>query len=86
MGLLKELGADHIINYREVPNWGEHAKFLIPNHNGVQHIIKVGGPATIAQSPEDIAIDGVISIIDFIGSSSKEQPTFLDCLSNLCTV
>lgn len=45
-----------------------------------------GGPATIAQSLKAVAIGGVISIIGFIGSSSKEQPTFLDCLSNLCTV
>ncbi|CAN9361734.1 unnamed protein product [Alternaria alternata] len=65
--LLKQLGADHIINYRETPNWGEQAKALTSDRTAV-------------------AIDGVISIIGFIGGLSKEQPTFLDCLSNLCTV
>jgi NADPH:quinone reductase-like Zn-dependent oxidoreductase len=83
---LEQLGADHIKNYHETPNWGEQAKALTSDRTGVQHIIEVGGPATIAQSPKAVAIDGVISIIGFIGGSSKEQPTFLDCLSNLCTV
>lgn len=40
----------------------------------------------MAQSLKAVAIDGVISIIGFIGGFSKEQPTFLDCLNNLCTV
>lgn len=33
-----------------------------------------------------IAIDGVITIIGFVGGMTKEQPGFLDCLTNLCTV
>lgn len=40
----------------------------------------------MAQSLKAIKIDGVISIIGFIGGFSKDQPTFLDCLNNLCTV
>jgi NADPH:quinone reductase-like Zn-dependent oxidoreductase len=40
----------------------------------------------MAQSLKAVGIDGVISIIGFIGGFSKEQPTFLDCLSNICTV
>lgn len=40
----------------------------------------------MAQSLKAVAIDGVISIIGFVGGFSKEQPTFLDCLSNICTV
>ncbi|KAK0367684.1 zinc-binding dehydrogenase [Colletotrichum limetticola] len=86
IALLKRLGADHVINYKENPHWGEYAKTLTPGQSGVHHIIEVGGPATIAQSLQAIKIDGVISIIGFLGSASAEQPTFLDCLSNLCTV
>jgi NADPH:quinone reductase-like Zn-dependent oxidoreductase len=84
--LLEQSGANHIINYRETPDWGEQAKALASDRTGVQHVIEVGGPATIAQSLKAVAIDGVISIIGFIGGSSKEQQIFLDCLSNLCTV
>lgn len=83
---LKKLGADHVINYKETPNWGETAKSLTPGGKGVEHVIEVGGPTTMAQSLKAIAYDGVISIIGFVGGFSKEQPTFLDCLSNMCTV
>ncbi|KAF1993137.1 hypothetical protein P154DRAFT_451005 [Amniculicola lignicola CBS 123094] len=83
--MLKKLGADHVINYKENPNWGEAAKSLTPGHEGVQHVIEVGGPTTMAQSLKAVRIDGVISIIGFLGGFSKDQPTFLDCLNNLCT-
>ncbi|KAH4050120.1 hypothetical protein HBH98_095900 [Parastagonospora nodorum] len=82
---LKKLGADHVINYKDTPNWGEEAKKLTGG-GGVEHVIEVGGPSTMAQSLKAIAIDGVISIIGFIGGMSKDQPTFLDCLTGMCTV
>jgi NADPH:quinone reductase-like Zn-dependent oxidoreductase len=58
---LKKLGADHVINYKENPNWGEQAKNLTPNGLGVEHVVEVGGPTTLAQSLKAIAFDGVIS-------------------------
>jgi NADPH:quinone reductase-like Zn-dependent oxidoreductase len=78
--LLKKYGADHVINYKETPNWGEAAKSLTPGGAGVEHVVEVGGPTTMAQSLKAIKIDGVISIIGFIGGFDKEQPSFLDCL------
>lgn len=83
---LKSLGADHIINYREDANWGETAK-KITGGRGVQHILEVGGPNTMAQSLKAIAFDGVISIIGFLGGvKGEKQPTYLECLTNICTV
>ena len=83
---LKQLGADHIINYKDEPNWGEAAKKLTGGR-GVQHILEVGGPATMRQSINAIAIDGVISIIGFLGGGKGEnEPGFLDCLMHMCTV
>ncbi|KAF2451459.1 NAD(P)-binding protein [Karstenula rhodostoma CBS 690.94] len=84
--LLKKLGADHVINYKENPNWGEQAQSLSPGGLGVDHVVEVGGPTTLKQSLVAVKIDGVISIIGFIGGFSKDQPSFLDCLNNLCTV
>lgn len=84
--LLKKLGADHVINYKETPNWGETAASISASTGGVQHVVEVGGPSTLAQSLKAIAIDGVITIIGFIGGGAEKQPTFLDCLNNLCTV
>ncbi|EMC91799.1 hypothetical protein BAUCODRAFT_38938 [Baudoinia panamericana UAMH 10762] len=83
---LKQLGADHVLNYKEDANWGETAKKLTGGR-GVQHVIEVGGPTTMKQSLKAIAIDGVISIIGFLGGvKGEQQPTFLDCLNNICTV
>jgi NADPH:quinone reductase-like Zn-dependent oxidoreductase len=84
--ILKKYGADHVINYKENPNWGEQARSLTPGQEGVKHVVEVGGPTTMAQSLKAVKIDGVISIIGFIGGFSKDQPTFLECLNNICTV
>lgn len=46
---LTALGADHVINYREVEKWGE-AVLALTNGLGVDHAIEVGGPNTLAQS------------------------------------
>lgn len=83
--LLKKYGADHVINYKETTNWGEEAKKLTPGQEGVHHVVEVGGPATMTQSLKAIQIDGVISIIGFIAGHEENQPTFLECLSNICT-
>ncbi|KAF4631911.1 hypothetical protein G7Y89_g6214 [Cudoniella acicularis] len=84
---LKKLGADHVINYKDEPNWGEKAKSLSRGGEGVDHILEVGGPSTMKQSLEAVKIDGVISIIGFLGGGSKEkEPSFLDALKKVCTV
>jgi NADPH:quinone reductase-like Zn-dependent oxidoreductase len=82
---LKKLGADEVINYKDTTNWGEKAKELTGGVR-VQHVVEVGGPATMAQSLKAIAIDGVITIIGFFGGIDKSQPTFLETLNNICTV
>ncbi|KAI4854457.1 NAD(P)-binding protein [Aureobasidium sp. EXF-8845] len=81
---LKDLGVDHVINYKQTPNWGSKVKEITAGE-GVQHVVEVGGPATIKQSLDAIAIDGVISIIGFLGQSDSE-PSYLECLLKLATV
>ena len=83
---LKQLGADHVINYKEDEKWGETAK-KITGGRGVQHVLEVGGPTTMKQSFNAIAIDGIISIIGFLGGVKGENPpTFLDNLNHICIV
>lgn len=84
--VLEGLGADHVLNYKETSDWGVKAKSLTPNNEGVTHILEVGGPVTMAQSLKAIKIDGVISIIGFLGGVDQKQPGFLDCLMHICTV
>lgn len=83
---LKKLGAHHIINYKENPEWGVEAK-KITGGQGVDNIIEVGGARTMAQSLEAIKIDGIISIIGFRGGDATEkEPSFLEALSRIATV
>ena len=84
--ILKSLGADHVINYKDDPSWGETAKSLSPHKLGVDHVLEVGGPKTMQQSLKAIKPEGVISIIGFLGGMSRDQPSFLECLNNICTV
>ncbi|KAK3367987.1 hypothetical protein B0H63DRAFT_88546 [Podospora didyma] len=81
---LKELGADHIINYVEDKNWGETARGLT-NGAGVDHIIEVGGEGTLTQSLKAIKFEGIISIIGFLGGA-KPKDNILEVLSGVCTI
>ncbi|KAJ5788276.1 hypothetical protein N7457_003266 [Penicillium paradoxum] len=84
---LKKLGADHVINYKNDPNWGETARKLTPDAAGVDHIIEVGGSGTLQQSFKCVKFEGIISVIGFLGGvDPKTQPTVLETLSNICTV
>lgn len=46
---LKALGADHVINYKDVPEWGQTVVDLTGGI-GVDHVVEVGGPNTLPQS------------------------------------
>ncbi|KAI4180240.1 MAG: hypothetical protein L6R41_007366 [Letrouitia leprolyta] len=83
---LRELGADLVLNYKTDPSWGENAKKASTRGLGVDHILEVGGPTSMAQSLKAIKPEGVISIIGFLGGMSKDQPGFLECLNTLATV
>lgn len=62
---LKTLGADHVINYREHPQWGEIVRDLT-HGRGVDHVIEVGGPKTLEQAMIAARIGGHISIIGIL--------------------
>lgn len=84
---LEKLGADRVINYKTTPNWGEIAKSLTPEKAGVDHILEVGGPNTMEQSLKAVKMEGVISIIGFLGGPGAEkQPSMLDALTHMAIV
>lgn len=62
---LKALGADHLINYRKTANWGEVAR-EITGGRGVDHIVEVGGPATLNQSMLAARVGAHISVIGIL--------------------
>lgn len=71
---LKAMGADHVINYRETPKWGAKAKELTGGI-GVDEVVEIGGPGTMAQSITASRIGGHISLIGVLTGVSGEVPT-----------
>jgi NADPH:quinone reductase-like Zn-dependent oxidoreductase len=59
---LERLGADTVINYKAVPDWGRKAKDLTDGR-GVDHVIEVGGPGTLTQSITACRTGGHIALI-----------------------
>jgi len=63
---LAALGADHVINYREVPDWDAKVRDLTGGL-GVDRVVEVGGPATFTKSVNSLAISGRIALVGFVG-------------------
>ena len=68
---LKQLGADTVINYKAVPDWGQKAKDLTDGR-GVDHVIEVGGPATLTQSITACRTGGHIALIGVLTGFAGE--------------
>lgn len=66
--LAKQLGINHLINYKQVPDW-EKEVLNITNGQGVDHVVEVVGGDHINRSIEVVAMDGTISVIGLIGGS-----------------
>ena len=68
---LKSLGADHVINYRTTPEWGNVA-FDLTKGVGVDHILDVGGPSTLRESMTAARLGGHISLIGILSGVTGE--------------
>ncbi|QKD02853.1 zinc-dependent alcohol dehydrogenase family protein [Mesorhizobium loti] len=68
---LGRLGADATINYKAVPDWGRAARDLTDGR-GVDHVIEVGGPATLAQSITACRTGGHIALIGVLTGFAAE--------------
>jgi NADPH:quinone reductase-like Zn-dependent oxidoreductase len=62
---LKNLGADYLINYKKTSNWGDVAREMTSGR-GVDHVVEVGGPATLEQSMNAARVGGHISLIGIL--------------------
>lgn len=71
---LKKLGADHVINYKETSDWGA-AAFKLTGGRGVDEVVEIGGPGTMAQSIAACRPGGHISLIGVLTGVSGEVPT-----------
>lgn len=71
---LREMGAEHAINYKAEPDWGKRVKELTDGR-GVDHVVEVGGPGTVPQSIEAVRIGGHIALIGVLTGRAGEIPT-----------
>ncbi|KPF57467.1 NADPH:quinone oxidoreductase [alpha proteobacterium AAP81b] len=71
---LRAMGADHLINYKTDTHWGATARALTGGR-GVDHIVEVGGPGTLAQSIMACRMRGNISLIGVLTGFAGDVPT-----------
>lgn len=71
LAILKQLGADEVVNYTETSRWGKAVKDL-SGGRGVDHVVEVGGPATLMQSAEACRIGGHIALVGVLTGFSGE--------------
>ncbi|WP_434988252.1 zinc-dependent alcohol dehydrogenase family protein [Xanthomonas melonis] len=71
---VRALGADHVINYRQHAEWS--AQVLdITDGRGVDHVVEVGGPGTLAQSIRAARVGGHIALIGVLTGAAGAVPT-----------
>jgi NADPH:quinone reductase-like Zn-dependent oxidoreductase len=68
---VRGLGADDLINYQEVPDWGKRAKELTEGI-GVDNVVEVGGAGTLQQSLQAVRFGGTVSLIGNLSGTKTE--------------
>lgn len=69
---LKAIGADHVINYREVERWGAAVKSALGR--GVDHVVEVGGAGTFQQSVSACRDGAHIALIGILTGVKASAP------------
>jgi NADPH:quinone reductase-like Zn-dependent oxidoreductase len=72
---LRDLGADHVINYVDTPEWGQ-AVLDLTSGRGAEHIVEVGGPHTMRQSVLAARTGGHVAIIGAVGGFDIDTMPF----------
>lgn len=65
---LRELGADEVIDYRTSLDWADQVRALTGGR-GVDRVVEVGGPDTLAQSVKAVAYGGQISLVGVLAGA-----------------
>jgi NADPH:quinone reductase-like Zn-dependent oxidoreductase len=67
---LKKVGADAVVDYVANPAWAEAVRALTGGR-GVDRVVEVGGPGTLAQSINAVAYGGEISIVGALAAGDS---------------
>lgn len=79
---VKQLGADHLINYKEVEAWGPKALELTGGR-GVDCVVEIGGAGTLDQSMLATRVGGHIALIGVLAGFAGPVQTALLFSKNL---
>ncbi|WP_137871772.1 NAD(P)-dependent alcohol dehydrogenase [Sphingopyxis sp. 2PD] len=79
---LKALGADELINYKEVPAWGAKALELTGGR-GVDTVVEIGGAGTLDQSMMATRVGGHVALIGVLAGFAGPVQTALLMAKNL---
>jgi NADPH:quinone reductase-like Zn-dependent oxidoreductase len=71
---LRQLGATHVIDYAQEPEWSR-AVLEASGGTGVDHVIETGGAGTLDQSIKATATGGVISLIGTLSGAAGRFDT-----------
>ena len=70
----RAMGADFTVNYKDDADWGRTVRNWT-GKRGVDHVLEIGGPGTLAQSIVAARIGGHISMIGILTGIKGEVPT-----------
>ncbi|WP_369025046.1 NAD(P)-dependent alcohol dehydrogenase [Qipengyuania sp. RANM35] len=79
---LKDMGADHLINYREVEAWGPKVLELTGGR-GVDCVVEIGGAGTLDQSMLATRVGGHVALIGVLAGFAGPVQTALLMAKNL---
>ncbi|WP_409345384.1 zinc-dependent alcohol dehydrogenase family protein [Paenibacillus sp. MBLB4367] len=79
----KALGAWQTINYSEVPDWD---KAVLELTGGVDHVLDVGGAATMAKSINTLRIGGTLSMVGFLSGLTIPEYDVTGILQKAATI
>ena len=65
----KRLGAAHVINYKETPDWDKEV-LRLTGGRGADHVVEVGGPGTIMKSVNATRYGGQIHVMGIVAGVS----------------
>ncbi|EMI20802.1 alcohol dehydrogenase zinc-binding domain protein [Rhodopirellula maiorica SM1] len=78
------MGADLSVNYSKHPDWHKQVRELTDG-SGVDHVVEVGGPGTLARSIKSAGVGGYVHLIGVLDSPAAKVSPMLSVF-NLLTI
>ncbi len=73
---LKALGADDVINYASIPEWDKEV-LRLTDGQGVDRVVEIGGPGTLACSMRATVVNGRIVVIGVLAGQKDIDPSVI---------